>query len=247
MRRLYNRNRNISDLALFEIGSVFVHPAEKLDRLPEERHRLGILMAGRRLPVSWTGDAGQVDFYDLKGVLEKLTAYLGIANVTWRAEKLDGLHPGRSAVMIVSRGGKSEVAGWLGQIHPVLQEEWDVGETFAAEIELSVLYEYADFEVDYAPLPRYPSVTRDIAVVVDRAVEAGDLADKVREAAAPLLESVQVFDVYAGERLGSDKKSVAMALVYRHGERTLTDEEVAAVHERVVSALSDAFGAQLRS
>ena len=241
-----NRNRNATDLALFEIGSVFIHRAERLEGLPEEKHRLGLLMSGRRYPDSWTGDAGQADFYDLKGAVEKLLAYLGIAGVEWRAARLEGLHPGRAAEIVVSRGGESVVAGWLGQIHPSLQEEWELGETYAAEMELSILYECADFDVAYATLPRYPSVARDIAVVVGRSVEAARLTEKVREAAGPLLESVRVFDVYADERLGADKKSVAMALVFRHAERTLTDEEVAEAHERIVAALAESFGAELR-
>ncbi len=238
----YNRNRSRDDLALFEVGSVFLNRQDTLTELPTEKHRLSMLLAGSKHGVSWTGAAAEVNFFDMKGIIEKLSAYLGLPALDWRAAQLDGLHPGRTAEVYAG----AVKLGYVGQLHPTVQADRDLADTYVAEFDLAVFYELASSDIAYKVLPKYPSVTRDIAVVVDQAVEVGRLTDCVREIAGSLLESVQVFDIFVGERLGADKKSVALALVYRHAEHTLTDEEVSELHERVVTALTETFGAQLR-
>jgi phenylalanyl-tRNA synthetase beta chain len=238
----YNRNRSKDDLALFEVGSVFIHAQDELTELPTEKHRLAILITGGRHGVSWTGAAQPVDFFDLKGIVEKLCSHLGLSVLRWKAAELDDLHPGRTADIYAG----DVLLGYAGQLHPTVQADRDLADTYVAELDLAAVYELADFDVDYRVLPRYPSITRDIAVVVDQSVHAGNLSEQVREIAGTLLESVQIFDIYVGERLGAGKKSVALALVYRHTERTLTDEEVTELHERVVASLAEQFGAELR-
>lgn len=240
----HNRSRNNYDIALFEIGQSYATREQRLSALPAEEHRLALLLAGKRAGEHWSGDAGAVDFYDLKGMIDKLAVYLGV-QLEWRAGELDGLHPGRTAEIAIA-GGSGQTIGWAGQLHPAEEDKWDVAETYVAELDLSVLYEHASFEVDYRPLPKYPAISRDIAVIVDKGTAAGDLTAHVRETAGQWLESVYVFDVYEGERLGEGKKSIALALSYRDAERTLTDEEVSEAHERVVAALAERFGAELR-
>ncbi|MNN69818.1 Phenylalanine--tRNA ligase beta subunit [compost metagenome] len=134
----------------------------------------------------------------------------------------------------------------MGQLHPALAKEWDLDDTYIAELELDTISQYADFTVVYSPIPRYPSVARDVAVVVNRSVTAGELLTRIREIGWELLESVQVFDLFTGERLGLDKKSIALSMVFRHAERTLTEEEIAAVYTAVLSGLEAGFGAELR-
>ncbi|ALS23521.1 phenylalanine--tRNA ligase subunit beta [Paenibacillus naphthalenovorans] len=242
----YNRNRNINDVAVFEIGRVFLSDEETLSRLPEEKLMLAILLTGKRSDVHWTGKPGDVDFYDLKGIFEGLVQYLGIEGVRYVAAGPEGFHPGRCAQVEVERDGVRKIIGTLGQLHPALQQQKDLADTYVLEVEMDALTELAGERFTYDPLPRYPAIIRDMALVVDRGVAVGDLLDKARETAGSLLESIQVFDVYTGERLGADKKSVAISLVYRTPDRTLTDNEVSELHGRVVAELESAFAAVLR-
>lgn len=242
----YNHNRNINDVAVFEIGRVFLTGEETLSRLPEEKLMLAILLTGKRSEVHWTGKPAEVDFYDLKGIFEGLVQYLGIEGIRYVAAGPEGFHPGRCAQAEVERDGARKIIGTLGQLHPALQQQKDLADTYVLEVEMDALSELAGERFTYDPLPRYPAITRDMALVVDRSVAVGDLLDKAKETAGSLLESIQVFDIYTGERLGSDKKSVAISLVYRTSERTLTDDEVSELHGRVVAELESTFAAVLR-
>jgi phenylalanyl-tRNA synthetase beta chain len=243
----YNRNRRTEDLALFEIGSVFLTDEATLTRLPQEKHRLAGLLTGSRHAAQWNVKAEAVDFYDAKGVLEAVFELLGITDlIAYQAQPIEQLHPGRTAAVLLDTERGWESIGYVGQLHPSLQQQEDLADTFVFEIELAPLYEHADFAIVQKPLPRYPAIERDIAVVVDAGVEAAKLTSEITATAGELLESVRVFDVFTGEKLGKDKKSVAVALVYRHAERTLTDEEVTERHNAVVDRLSQTFGAELR-
>ncbi|MEB3101087.1 phenylalanine--tRNA ligase subunit beta [Ferviditalea candida] len=242
----YNRNRNAENTAIFEIGSIFITDEARLTKLPQEKMLLAILWTGARRPAHWSGVSEKADFYDVKGIIEKITGALGIAGVKYAAAKPKGLHPGRTAEIRVGQPEGDILIGLIGQVHPELQQRKDLEDTFVAELELDVLYELADSGIRYRALPRYPSIGRDLAVVVDSGLEVGRLIDKVRETAGELLESVRVFDIYKGERLGEGKKSVALSLVYRNPDRTLTDSEVGSLQEKVVQALEQSFQAQLR-
>lgn len=242
----YNRNRNTDDVAIFEIGKAFLSREEKLTKQPEERLLLSLLWTGNREESNWSGKSAKVDFYDIKGVLEKLFAHLGLTSVVYRAAQPDGYHPGRTAEILLETPQGELFLGTVGQLHPALQQEKDLDDTFIAELELETIAEQAVFAIAYKTLPRYPAVTRDLAVVVAGEVPVAALESKVKEAAGEWLESVQVFDVYTGERLGGNRKSVALSLVFRHPERTLTDEEIAELHGGIVSALEQTFDAELR-
>jgi phenylalanyl-tRNA synthetase beta chain len=243
----YNRNRNTDDVALFEIGKVFLTDETSLTQLPDERLMLAILLTGKRQATHWSGKSTGVDFYDLKGIFESLVGYLGIAGIIgYAAAQPDGYHPGRTANITLATAEGTKVIGTLGQLHPALQQQKDLADTYVLEVDFSVLSTYADEQITYSPLPRYPSIGRDLAVVVNREVQVGELTAKVKEVAGALLESIQVFDIYTGDRLGADKKSVALALIYRTPERTLTDEEVSELHARVLTSLEQTFRAELR-
>ena len=134
----------------------------------------------------------------------------------------------------------------MGQIHPDLQRQFDLEDTYVAEILLQPLYNAAQNRLQYKEIPRFPGMERDIAVVVDSTVPAGHLIATIRENGGSLLQSVQVFDVYTGGKLESGKKSIAISLLYRHADHTLTDEEIGEVHDKVLSSLHQTFGAELR-
>ncbi|MEF2966928.1 phenylalanine--tRNA ligase subunit beta [Paenibacillus sp. M1] len=243
----YNRNRKHEDLALFEIGTVFQGVEENLSKQPRELSALGLLLAGSREAKRWNAPAEKVDFFDLKGALESVFEYLGVSDlISYAADAPQGLHPGRSASIYLNVPEGKLRLGTLGQLHLELQREMELDDTYIAELLLEPLYRHAGETVVYRDLPRFPAMQRDIAVVVDRNVEAASLIASIRQTAGELLESVEVFDVFTGSKLGEDKKSVALSLVYRHKERTLTDEEVTEVHESVIAALEQTFAAELR-
>ncbi|PZE20396.1 phenylalanine--tRNA ligase subunit beta [Paenibacillus xerothermodurans] len=243
----YNRNRNTDDVAVFEIGKVFITDEAALSKLPDERLHLAVLLTGKRHATHWAGRPRDVDFYDLKGVFESVVGYLGLEGaIGYSTAQPEGFHPGRTAQITLDAENGRIVVGTLGQLHPELQKHKDLADTYVLEVELTPLAAAADERITYQPLPRFPSIARDIAVVVGREVQAADLTEAARKVAGDLLESIQVFDVYTGDRVGPHKKSVALSLVYRTPERTLTDEEVSDLHSKVVSTLEQSFGAELR-
>ncbi len=243
----YNLNRKNNDVALFEIGNVYHTDETTLTRLPQEKPRAALLLLGNRRASSWNRTAEPVDFYDAKGILEQAFDRLGLSGrISYEAAQPAGFHPGRTAAIVIRTERGSRTIGFVGQVHPETQREFDLPDAYVAELELGPIYEFADASIEYRILPRYPAIERDIAVVVDRGVAGGALTATISASAGELLESVEVFDVYTGERIGSDKKSVALALIYRHAERTLTDEEVGEAHARVLAQLEQSYGAELR-
>ena len=140
-----------------------------------------------------------------------------------------------------------EPVGYLGQLHPNIATRHDLPESYLFELKLAPIFKSAkEYRVRYEELPRYPAVTRDLAIVVDREITVSELAEMIKQAGKDLLESVTVFDVFAGEKIGEGKKSVAFSLVYRNPERTLTDEETNEIHQRIVTQLNERYGATLR-
>lgn len=243
----YNRARRSVSTALFEIASVYHSAEDTLTTLPTELPRLSFVLTGNRVGAGWNSTARPFDFYDAKGILERVFARLGLSDsIRFEQAQPGGFHPGRTAVLKLQTEAGETAIGYVGQLHPELQRSFDLGDVYAAELELGPVYEAADSAIAYRTLPRFPSAERDLAFVVETAVPADALVEATRAAAGQWLESVSVFDVYAGERLGAGKKSVALALVYRHPERTLTDEEVAAAQEAVVRHLEQSFSAELR-
>lgn len=243
----YNRNRKNESAALFEIGSVFHTAEEELTKLPTEKPRFAALLTGNRISSGLNTKSVVYDFYDAKGIVETIASALGVSEyISYESAAPAGFHPGRTAAIVLQNVEGKQTIGYVGQLHPELQRSADLSDTYVVELELESLYELATSDIKYETLPRYPAITRDIAVVVDEQTPVGDLIASITATAKDLLESVQVFDVFKGERLGANKKSVAIALVYRHKDHTLTDEEVTALHGQVVEQLEQSFAAELR-
>jgi len=237
----YNVNRQIRDLAIFEISHVY-RPVEG-ELLPDEPLMVGLAMTGNLAPLGWNSPERPADFFALKGVIEHLLAELGVQGARFERSENPVLHPGRQAVLLL--GGKP--AGYLGELHPRVQEEWELpGRVYVAEIAFAALMEAMLPQAVYRPVPRFPAVARDVAMLVDLDLPADRLEAAIREAGGELLEDVRLFDVYQGERLAPGKRSLAFRLVYRAADRTLTDAELEPVHNRVREALK-ALGAELRS
>ncbi|MED3716741.1 phenylalanine--tRNA ligase subunit beta [Geobacillus thermodenitrificans] len=237
----YNRARQVENVALYEIGSVYLSKGENVQ--PAEKERLAGVITGLWHAHLWQGEKKAADFYVAKGVLDGLFALLGLSDrISYRPAKRADLHPGRTAEIVLD--GKE--IGFVGQLHPAVQKEYDLKETYVFELAFAELLNTEGETIRYESIPRFPSVVRDIALVVDDNVEAGALKQAIAEAGNPLLKDVALFDVYKGDRLPTGKKSLAFSLRYYDPERTLTDEEVTAVHERVLAAVEEQFGAVLR-
>lgn len=238
----YNNARSIDSLALYEIGAVFLK--QDGEELPEEREHIAAAMTGLWESHLWQGEKKPVDFFVAKGILEALFTELGLnSQVEYRqAETIADMHPGRTAEILLN----GRVIGFIGQIHPTLQKELDLKETFIFELSFKDAAQANVAPIAYQVIPRFPSISRDIALVVDTNTVAGDIKKVIIEAGGSLLKEVSIFDLYEGEHMEAGKKSLAYSLKYFDPERTLTDEEVTKAHEKVLTAVKEKSGAELR-
>ena len=236
----YNVARQIDSVALYEIGSVFL--GQTAEGLPFEEEHLALVLTGKWTDNAWQGEKKPVDFFVAKGIVEAVFAKLGLAErVSYVKASIDGLHPGRTAHVLLD----GEVVGLIGQLHPAEQKQAGVKETYVAELNLLAILNASTEELVYTPVPRFPAMTRDIALELDRTKAAGEIVAIIKGAGTKLLKDVKVFDVYEGEKMAPGKKSVAFSLTYFDPERTLTDEEVVTAHNKVLKAL-EAAGAEIR-
>ncbi|WP_142827666.1 phenylalanine--tRNA ligase subunit beta [Planococcus soli] len=234
----YNTARRMDSVALYETGSVFLKGDDEL--LNEQEH-LAVAMTGLWLDNSWQGEKKPVDFFVLKGIVETLGTKLGV-QLTFERGQMDDLHPGRTAFIMLD----GQRIGVIGQLHPTEQKARDLKTTVVMELNLAALLNIETAALLYTPVPRYPSMSRDVALVLSKVVEAGTIETVIRNAGGKLLKDVRVFDLYEGDKMEEGKKSVAFSLTYFDPEKTLTDEEVINAHEKVLAALTE-VGAELRS
>lgn len=237
----YNLARQIDQVAFYEIGSVFLSQGK--DVQPLEKERLSGAITGLWHSHSWQAEKKPVDFYVAKGIIDGLIDLLGLtAQVEFKQAKREGMHPGRTAELYLGE----KLVGFVGQVHPTVQKELDLSETYVFELSLVDLLTTNVEETRYESIPRYPSITRDIALVVNKEVVAGEIEKVITEAGGKMLKEVAVFDLYEGDRLEEGKKSVAFSLRYFDPERTLTDEDVTKTHQKVLDAVEEKIGATLR-
>lgn len=234
----HNLNRQRSRVRLFEIGSVFRWEGERV----VEEVRLGGVATGPWAPEQWGLPKREVDLFDLKGDLEALFQLTGQKAFRFEAAEHPALHPGQSARILKGE----EAVGWLGRLHPKLERELDLkAPLYLFEVALEAVAARAI--PTFRPLPRFPAVRRDLALVVDRAVPAGELLEAIREIGGRLLKKVVLFDLYEGEGLPEGKRSLGFGLLFQDPERTLTDEEVDQLIEEIVGHLRERFAAELRA
>jgi phenylalanyl-tRNA synthetase beta chain len=235
--------RNRDRLWFFELGPVFF-PAPS-QKLPVESRRLGIGMAGPMAPGSWREpEPPRIDFFALKGVVEALLAGLHIGEVGFEPVENPLVAPGRAARVVV----RGAAIGLLGEVHPRIRTGLDlaVQPVCVAELDLERLFLLVPTSFGLRPIPRFPPVLEDIALVVDAAVSAGAVTAAIREAGGSLLSEVRLFDVYQGSQVASGQKSLAFSLAFQAPDRTLTDAEVEKEKTRIVTALGERVGARLR-
>jgi phenylalanyl-tRNA synthetase beta chain len=232
----HNIKRQITRVRFFETGLRFLPEASDLAQTPT----LALILCGARAPEGWSTQSDSVDFFDLKGEIEALLA-AAAKPVTFRSAVRAGLHDGQTAEVMLG----DSVIGVMGRLHPTAASELDLPDkTFVAELDLAEVLQRA--MPDYHDISRYPEVRRDLAVVLDKQVAASAAVDLVKAAAGEYLADVVVFDLYEGEGVAENEKSLAMGLTFRDQSRTLTDEEVSNALAQVIDSLTEKLGARLR-
>ena len=236
----YNNARTVADVAIFEIGNIY----NELDGKYFEEAKIAGAVTGNIVSSKWQAKVEAADFYTAKGYVEVLLAELGFVPSFEKilATDFPELHPGRSAVISVNH----QAIGVVGQLHPEVQKAHDLGDTFVFELSAKALSDIGSIGIKYEAIAKHPGMGRDIALVVDSHVQAGDLIATINQAAPALLQKVEVFDIYEGKGVEDGKKSVALSLSYLNREKTLTDEELQPAHQKVLKALMEQHDAVLR-
>ncbi|GAB4468031.1 MAG: phenylalanine--tRNA ligase subunit beta [Anaerolineae bacterium] len=233
--------------ALFEVGQVYL-PVEG-EKLPSEPRRLCIALTGERGIAAWQDGPGQdmalMDYFDLKGVIERLVEGLHLHDVRFEAGQHSSFYPGRTAVLQVNGGP----VGVLGELHPLVIQAFGLPDrpVMAAELDLDALLALAREDFTVRPVSSYPVVYQDIAVVVDESMPAQAVEQAIREAGGALLAEVRLFDVYRGSQIGAGKKSLAYALAFQAPDRPLRDKDVDRLRGKIIATLERRLDARLRA
>ena len=231
----HNINRQQTRVRLFETGLRFM-PGESLAQTP----MLGLLLCGRRMLEGWSSNAGSVDFYDMKGEIEALLQATD-QTLTFRSAVRPGLHDGQTAEILLG----DEAVGVMGRLHPSAAKTLNLPEqTLVAELELASVVGRS--LPDYQEISKFPEVRRDIAVIVNRETPSAAVLDTARASAGAALADARIFDVYEGDGVAENAKSLAIGLTFRDQSRTLTDEEINESLSQVIESLGEKLGATLR-
>ena len=237
----YNVARKQKDLKLLEIGRVFFGSGD--DNIqPKETLYLSAALTGEERATKWLKESSSLDFFAAKGYLEVAFDRLGLdEKVTYKKSTLEGMHPGRFAEVYL---GEKRI-GFIGEVHPQVADKLGLNTTYVFEINLDEVILESKVKPKYEEVTKYPEITRDIAMLVDVKDEYQNIYNVIESVNSKLITNVELFDLYAGAELLVGKKSLALTITYSDKQKTLTDEEVTAVHDKVLSALTE-YGAIIR-
>lgn len=237
----YNVARKQKDLKLLEIGRVFFGSGD--DNIqPKETLYLSAALTGEERVTKWLKESSTLDFFAAKGYLEVVFERLGLEEkVTYKKSTLEGMHPGRFAEVYL---GEKRI-GFIGEVHPQVADKLGLNTTYVFEINLDEVISESKVKPKYEEVTKYPEITRDIAMLVDVKDEYQNIYNVIESVNSKLITNVELFDLYAGAELLPGKKSLALTITYSDKQKTLTDEEVTAVHEKVLAALT-VYGAIIR-
>jgi phenylalanyl-tRNA synthetase beta chain len=238
-----NLARKNEDMKVYEIGRVYWPESLPLSSLPEERMLLCGAMFGRRQEMSWNTGKDAVDFYDAKGAVENILEALGITEYAVARGQHYAMHPGKTAV--ITKG--EAVLATIGEVHPKVLGAFDIHrKVYVFEMDMAVLAKEARLIGTYQQLPKFPAMTRDLALILPDTVDALEVMETIKHRGGALLSDVKLFDVYTGGQIPEGFKSLAFSLCFRSHERTLTDEEVDAANKKILAHLEKTFEAKLR-
>jgi len=237
----YNVARKQKDLKLLEIGRVFFGSGD--DNIqPKETLYLSAVLTGEERATKWLKESSSLDFFAAKGYLEVVFERLGLdEKVTYKKSKLEGMHPGRFAEVYLGE----KCIGFIGEVHPQVADKLGLNTTYVFEINLDEVISESKVKPKYEEVTKYPEITRDIAMLVDVKDEYQNIYNVIELVNSKLITKVELFDLYVGAELLVGKKSLALTITYSDKQKTLTDEEVTAVHDKVLSALTE-YGAIIR-
>ena len=227
----YNKSRKVNDVLLYEISKVY-------DKDYNEDTKVAILVKGAYLNNNWQNNTTKIDFYLVKGIVENLLDYLGLKNrYSFEKDIINELHPGISARIMIDR----QSAGIIGRVHPSLYKD----EIYVVELSMKALIKNIK-PIKFKEASKYPTVTKDMAFIINKKVPSSDLLEVIKRVGSRLLTDVDVFDVYVGENVGSDEKSIAYTLTFSDPTRTLSDDEVNELFKKIILEVENKTGAKLR-
>ena len=237
-----NRNYRVEGVQLFEVSKVFIRTVDS--QLPNEVERVSAIITGSLGSGFYSDPYRPADFFDIKGVVEGLLDCCGNLDYTMTGTHNPTFHPGRNAEVCV----KGQRIGILGEVHPDVLEDYDLPyKAYLFELDFDVLVKVANFTTRVEPISAYPSVNRDLAIVLDADIPSDRPIGIIRSVGADLVKSLRLFDFYIGDQLPDGKKSLAYSIEYASQVETLTDEVVDRVHEQIIGKLGRELGAELRS
>ena len=227
----YNKKRRIKDISFYEIAQTF-------DKEFNEESKITMLLSGNYISNSWQGSK-KIDFYVVKGIVENLLEYLGYKNrYSFVSGTIPEIHPGISAKVLLDR----EEIGIIGRVHPNVMKD----EVYVCELSLSKINSKKIKAIKYKEAPKYPSISKDMAFIVDKKLPVSEIEATIKKTGGRLLNSIDVFDVYTGENVDIDKKSIAFNLVFMDNNKTLTDEEVMSIFNKIIEQVEKLYNAKLR-
>ena len=232
----YNKSKKNNDVLLYEISNIYYEDAEYT-----EDTKLAFIMTGKYLANTWNQISYNVDFYLIKGMVENLLKFLGLNN-RYTLKLSDNLpkeiHPKINSEIIVDGGS----VGYFGKLHPNISKD----DMYVCEVSLTKLINHKTSDFKYKELNKYPSIEKDMAFVVDNNLPSEDILKEIKKSGGKLLTDVKIFDIYKGENIGSDKKSLAFNLTFEDYSRTLTEEEVMTIFNKIITNVTTKFKATLR-
>ena len=238
----YNIARKNKDLALYEIGKVFEQAGNPTAELPTEINSFAFALTGLVSEKDFQTSAVPVDFFYAKGVLEALFDRLGLKVEYTVTQALASMHPGRTAAILLD----GQVIGFVGQVHPVTAKDYNIPETYVAEINLTAIEKAIQPAKPFVEITKFPAVTRDIALLLKAEISHKEVVAAIEAARVKRLTDIKLFDVFSGEKLGLGMKSMAYTLTFQNPEDTLEDEEVARYMEKIQKSLEETIGAEVR-
>lgn len=235
----YNQNRKNADVAIYEIGNIFLPNAD--DIRPTEVPNLAFAISGNVVDKSYNGQAVPVDFYYAKGIVENLLeTYEEVEFVPTNNQA--AMHPGRTAVININ----GRLAGFVGQIHPATAKKYDVAETYVASLDMEVMLEELPAQTIFNDIPKVQAVHRDIALLIDAEVTHAQIVSVIKSSRVKTLKQVELFDIYQGKNLPAAKKSMAYSLTFQPTENTMTDDEITAAVNKITKNLVEKLNVEIR-